>query len=195
MGEQKVVADDWQERDAYLLGARRAASRFEITFLNPHHQAGHETMSRPAQSSNGGSSDHSYFEQQRNILIGQIGEVRDRHAAPPFTTRADTRDQSMEQVLQNLNKLNRSLEGMTAVRFFNRRDEQHRKADRTSTGWQRILSRRGPLVALRECHAQRTRACRRRQDANSRTDSQQGSSICESMSSIREKGKSLVIQG
>ncbi|KAI9662714.1 MAG: hypothetical protein M1831_002757 [Alyxoria varia] len=47
-------------------------------------------------STNGTSSDKSYFEQQRAHLLRDIGV-------------------SMEQVLQNLNKLNRSLEGVIAV--------------------------------------------------------------------------------
>lgn len=47
-------------------------------------------------SANGASGEKSYFEQQRELLIGDVAA-------------------SLENVLQNINKLNRSLEGVIAV--------------------------------------------------------------------------------
>ncbi|MCJ1256932.1 hypothetical protein MMC24_004757 [Lignoscripta atroalba] len=56
------------------------------------------SASRPHQSSTsaGPSPEKSYFEQQRDALVGEIAV-------------------SLEHVLQNMNKLNRSLEGVIAV--------------------------------------------------------------------------------
>ncbi|KAK3709482.1 Dolichyl-diphosphooligosaccharide-protein glycosyltransferase subunit dad1 [Vermiconidia calcicola] len=47
-------------------------------------------------SANGGTTEKTYFEQQRELLIGDVAT-------------------SLENVLQNINKLNRSLEGVIAV--------------------------------------------------------------------------------
>lgn len=47
-------------------------------------------------SVNGASGEKSYFEQQRELLISDVAA-------------------SLESVLQNINKLNRSLEGVIAV--------------------------------------------------------------------------------
>lgn len=47
-------------------------------------------------STNGASSEKPYFEQQRELLVGEVA-------------------QSLENVLQNMNRLNRSLEGVIAV--------------------------------------------------------------------------------
>lgn len=47
---------------------------------------------------NGGSGEKTYFEQQRELLVGDVAV-------------------SLENVLQNINKLNRSLEGVIAVRL------------------------------------------------------------------------------
>jgi hypothetical protein len=48
-------------------------------------------------STNGASTEKSYFEHQRELLIGDVAA-------------------SLENVLQNMNRLNRSLEGVIAVR-------------------------------------------------------------------------------
>jgi len=48
-------------------------------------------------STNGASNEKSYFEHQRELLIGDVAA-------------------SLENVLQNMNRLNRSLEGVIAVR-------------------------------------------------------------------------------
>lgn len=47
-------------------------------------------------STNGSSGEKTYFEQQRELLVGEVA-------------------QSLENVLQNMNRLNRSLEGVIAV--------------------------------------------------------------------------------
>lgn len=47
-------------------------------------------------STNGTSSEKTYFEQQRELLVGDVAA-------------------SLENVLQNMNRLNRSLEGVIAV--------------------------------------------------------------------------------
>ena len=47
-------------------------------------------------STNGASIEKSYFEHQRELLIGDVAA-------------------SLENVLQNMNRLNRSLEGVIAV--------------------------------------------------------------------------------
>lgn len=49
-------------------------------------------------STNGTSTEKSYFEQQRELLVGDVAA-------------------SLENVLQNMNRLNRSLEGVIAVRL------------------------------------------------------------------------------
>ena len=49
-------------------------------------------------STNGASNEKSYFEQQRELLVGDVAA-------------------SLEAVLQNMNRLNRSLEGVIAVRI------------------------------------------------------------------------------
>jgi DASH complex subunit DAD1 len=47
-------------------------------------------------ATNGASNEKSYFEQQRELLVGDVAA-------------------SLENVLQNMNRLNRSLEGVIAV--------------------------------------------------------------------------------
>ncbi|EOD46744.1 putative dash complex subunit dad1 protein [Neofusicoccum parvum] len=47
-------------------------------------------------TNNGGDGTKTYFEQQREMLVGEVA-------------------QNLEAVLQNINKLNRSLEGVIAV--------------------------------------------------------------------------------
>ena len=49
-------------------------------------------------STNGASNEKSYFEQQRELLVGDVAA-------------------SLEAVLQTMNRLNRSLEGVIAVRI------------------------------------------------------------------------------
>jgi hypothetical protein len=64
------------------------------------------TYSRPSfklntaaiMTTNGASNEKSYFEQQRELLVGDVAA-------------------SLENVLQNMNRLNRSLEGVIAVRL------------------------------------------------------------------------------
>lgn len=70
----------------------------------------------PASVPDGGSSGSSYFEQQRGLLLQDINEV----SLPVGTItsyRPDRNSQNLEQVLQNLNRLNRNLEGVIAVSF------------------------------------------------------------------------------
>lgn len=68
-------------------------------------------------STNGAQGEKSYFEQQRELLIGDVAA-------------------SLENVLQNINRLNRSLEGVIAVCT----EPQHWKAKHVAndgtTGWQ-----------------------------------------------------------
>ncbi|KAF2121399.1 DASH complex subunit Dad1-domain-containing protein [Lophiotrema nucula] len=52
--------------------------------------------SSTAAGGGGGAPEQSYFEQQRTLLVGEIA-------------------QSLEHVLQNINKLNRSIEEVTGV--------------------------------------------------------------------------------
>ncbi|KAL9119381.1 MAG: hypothetical protein Q9187_004067 [Circinaria calcarea] len=59
--------------------------------------------SRPTNGITPALTEKSYFEQQRDALVGEIAIVRPSSAL------------SFEQVLQNINKLNRSLEGVIAV--------------------------------------------------------------------------------
>lgn len=58
-------------------------------------QRDHNTTATMA-STNGASNEKSYFEQQRELLVGDVAA-------------------SLENVLQNMNMLNRSLEGVIAV--------------------------------------------------------------------------------
>ena len=57
--------------------------------------------------------ERTYFEQQRDLLIGDVAAVSILRDTPPSDS--DNTQQSLETVLQNLNKLNRSLEGVIAV--------------------------------------------------------------------------------
>lgn len=64
------------------------------------------TSTRPSgnnNNNNGGAAaapgEKTYFEQQREMLVGEVA-------------------QNLEAVLQNINKLNRSLEGVIAVSLF-----------------------------------------------------------------------------
>ena len=67
-----------------------------------------------ATSTNGTAPEKTYFEQQRELLINDVATVcqGNFHAFYPIKL---TASQSMENVLQNINKLNRSLEGVIAV--------------------------------------------------------------------------------
>ncbi|RMZ00880.1 hypothetical protein D0864_03606 [Hortaea werneckii] len=65
-------------------------------------------------SSNIPASDGSYFENQRALLVNDVAAVRLLSAHCFHDAPADT-VQSLENVLQNINKLNRSLEGVIAV--------------------------------------------------------------------------------
>jgi hypothetical protein len=68
-------------------------------------------------STNGASNEKSYFEQQREVLVGDVAA-------------------SLEAVLQNMNRLNRSLEGVIAVRTLVLQFHRIRIADLCTTGWQ-----------------------------------------------------------
>lgn len=66
-------------------------------------------------STNGAGTEGTYFEQQRALLINDVAAVlliRLLLRCHILTTL-----QSLESVLQNINKLNRSLEGVIAVRL------------------------------------------------------------------------------
>ena len=67
-------------------------------------------------STNIPASDGSYFENQRALLVNDVAAVRLLSAHCFHDAPADT-VQSLENVLQNINKLNRSLEGVIAVRL------------------------------------------------------------------------------
>jgi len=71
-------------------------------------------MAEPT-TQNGQSSeqpaDQTPFEKQRDVLIGQITQVT------PLTDDFLTR-QSMEQIITNMNLLNRSIEGVIAVLYL-----------------------------------------------------------------------------
>lgn len=93
----------------------------------------------------GGTREKTYFEQQREALIGDIAN-------------------SFEHVLANINKLNRSLEAVITVCVFppssrslflfssvcksSQLDTKGYVTLRLIIGWQRILLRRSPLVAV-----------------------------------------------
>jgi hypothetical protein len=57
-------------------------------------------------ATNGASNEKSYFEQQRELLVGDVAA-------------------SLENVLQNMNRLNRSLEGVIAVSLNSWQYELH----------------------------------------------------------------------
>lgn len=72
--------------------------------------------SNPRSASAMGGHEKTYFEQQREALIGEIAMVCVR---PFLLTRANELSggwQSFEHVLASINKLNRSLEAVVAVR-------------------------------------------------------------------------------
>lgn len=60
------------------------------------------------------TGEKSFFEQQRELLLQEIGIV----SLPPHQHRPELMGRkSFEHVLANINKLNRSLEGVIAVSF------------------------------------------------------------------------------
>lgn len=67
-------------------------------------------------STNGASNEKSYFEQQRELLVGDVAT-------------------SLENVLQNMNRLNRSLEGVIAVRSSSASLAYKIDADLLAIGW------------------------------------------------------------
>ena len=76
------------------------------------------TTARPTASSTSAPLEKSYFEQQREAMLREIGVVRALHYFNYSTTkwsRVDETLKSFEHVLANINKLNRSLEGVIAV--------------------------------------------------------------------------------
>lgn len=66
-------------------------------------------------SGHGDVTESSYFVRQREVLVGEIAVVSSRHGVTISGHSANPSRQSLEQVLQNMNKLNRSLEGVIAV--------------------------------------------------------------------------------
>ena len=69
-----------------------------------------------APNQSGTSAGSSYFEQQRGLLLQDIGEVWLSHIiAFVHDYCTESLPQNLEQVLQNLNRLNRNLEGVIAV--------------------------------------------------------------------------------
>lgn len=87
-----------------------------------HCEARNSMASGHRGASVGPSRDKSYFEQQREALLGDIAMVRAAHfpCSQPLSRRLSrlmSHEQSFEQVLGNINKLNRSLESIIAVRF------------------------------------------------------------------------------
>lgn len=73
----------------------------------------HSLYKKMAASTNGGPGEKTYFEQQRELLIGDIANVRPSSFAEDLQEL--TVQQSLENVLQNINKLNRGLESVIAV--------------------------------------------------------------------------------
>lgn len=67
-----------------------------------------------AGASTSAPGERSYFETQRAALLGEIGDVCVSASVITMSTPAD-KVQSLELVLANINKLNRSLEGVIAV--------------------------------------------------------------------------------
>jgi DASH complex subunit DAD1 len=73
------------------------------------------TSSRPAES-----QQQTYFQQQRAVLVADIAQVRSPLCIASFflcffTRLTKMNKQSMDSVLTNLNRLNRSLEAVIAV--------------------------------------------------------------------------------
>lgn len=60
-----------------------------------------------------GAGDKEYFEQQRQLLINDVAAVS--LVMVVYLRAGLTLRKSLENVLQNINKLNRSLEGVIAV--------------------------------------------------------------------------------
>lgn len=95
--------------------------------------------SNPRPVSAAGGREKTYFEQQREALIGDIAMVR-----PAWcwccVAHVLILVQSFEHVLANINKLNRSLEAVTAVRLpFGRRAESCFTRG-LATGWVVLIS-------------------------------------------------------
>lgn len=101
----------------------------------------------------GPSRDKSYFEQQREALLGDIAmvfllsfpflrslQLRGGQLTSPNLARADESfAQSFEQVLGNINKLNRSLESIIAVRFEEREPQHTTRLTGAILGGQRVF--------------------------------------------------------
>lgn len=73
------------------------------------------SSSRPTNSHSDGAGlvEKSYFEQQREVLVGEISIAS--HTGTFGRAYKLTYNQSLERVLQNFNKLNRTLEGVIDV--------------------------------------------------------------------------------
>lgn len=75
-------------------------------------------MAANSSTSNGGDRQPREFEIRRAELVGQIGDVSVLRADRLCKKRnADMTGQSLEQVLTQINALNRSLEGIIEVRM------------------------------------------------------------------------------
>ena len=66
----------------------------------------------------GTQQEGGYFEQQRALLINDVAAARIAANLTICLRRTNHRVQSLENVLQNINKLNRSLEGVIAVSSY-----------------------------------------------------------------------------
>jgi len=60
-------------------------------------------------------AEKTFFEQQREVLLKEIGVVSYQEWGEGARRAALTRGQSFEHVLANINKLNRAMEGVIAV--------------------------------------------------------------------------------
>lgn len=95
-------------------------------------------------------SSPTYFDQQRAVLVNNIAVV----SLPRYTCIQQnsnlTQSQNVEHVLQNMNKLNRSLEGVIAVRRFRILPVQAKNPDIQHKGRKRVQPSRRLMVAIRE---------------------------------------------
>jgi DASH complex subunit DAD1 len=74
------------------------------------------TTRPPASSSTTAQpAEKTFFEQQREVLLKEIGVVSYQEWVEGAGCEVLTRGQSFEHVLANINKLNRAMEGVIAV--------------------------------------------------------------------------------
>lgn len=108
---QRGKTDGTLEREAYT------EADVDTTYQGPYNPLQHTMSGHQRSVSQAGGPEKTYFEQQREVLIGEIAMVN-KHplALCRHVAFADASSQSFEHVLANINKLNRSLEAVTAVR-------------------------------------------------------------------------------